>query len=279
MTALALAFHYFFCLNFLVLIGALALHGLRLLLKPNWIKPIESNLFKLLKVSYCLPLLFIPVVLLFRHIFPWASEGFALGSPGTFRAWYLSPVPFFARAFVYLGSWILVSEALARKKRIPGPFVLVFVLLTASFASFDWLLSMDPEFHSTIYGFIMILSGTLLAYNLCLWQLKEVPEEKILSDLNGVQLGFIGVWSYLQVMQLVTIWTANLPPEAAYYLSRLHTPDQYIAIVIALFQTALPIVLLFFKKLKRSFRFTQKLALSTLILQSLYLYWLFRKDF
>jgi hypothetical protein len=270
----ALALHFLFCLSFLFFLGTLSLHGLRLFLQPTWFRPFEKTLFDLLKMRWIVLLFFLPVVFLYPHIFPWAS---APETAGTFRAFYLSPASFFGRAALYFGVWFWLSNRIEKRTTLPGPLLLILTLLTGTFSSFDWLMALDLHWRSSIYGFEILLSGTLLAYGICLSRLPVKLEEKVMVDLNNFQLALIALWSYLNIMQLVTVWTANLPEEAEYYLRRLHSPEKEIAIYLALFQTMLPIVLLFFRPLKRSLQFTRGLASVNLFSQTLYLFWIFRK--
>jgi NNP family nitrate/nitrite transporter-like MFS transporter len=162
------------------------------------------------------------------------------------NAWLSTPF-FFARMAVFLGIWMLLALLIKREsrkqdedgelshtrkiKRYSAIFLGVFAL-TFTFASFDWLMSIEPLFFSTIFAFYVIsgllLSGfasiTILAVVLRRRGLLPELNEEHLHKLGKLVLGFSTFWAYIWLSQYLLIYYANLPEETIYCIRRLQTP-------------------------------------------------------
>jgi hypothetical protein len=169
-------------------------------------------------------------------------------NPMVFKNAWLSTSFFFARMAVFLGIWMLLALLIKREsrkqdedgelrhtrriKRYSAIFLGVFGL-TFTFASFDWLMSIEPLFYSTIYAFYVI-SGLLLSGFASITILAVVLRRRgVLAELNDehlhklgkLVLGFSTFWAYIWLSQYLLIYYANLPEETIYYLRRLQTPE------------------------------------------------------
>ena len=167
--------------------------------------------------------------------------------PMVFKNAWLSTPFFFARMAIFLGIWMLLALLIKREsrkqdedgelghtrkiKRYSAIFLGVFAL-TFTFASFDWLMSIEPLFYSTIYAFYVIsgllLSGfasiTILAVLLRRRGLLTELNQQHLHKLGKLVLGFSTFWAYMWLSQYLLIYYANLPEENIYYLRRMQTP-------------------------------------------------------
>jgi hypothetical protein len=185
------------------------------------------------------------VLVLKPSIYPWtnglASDSGAIG----FKRLWLS-LPFFRlRAVVYLLGWLGFVWALLRisrsqdadgdprhtrlSARLAAAF-LVFFGITFCLASFDWIMSLEPEWYSTIFGFYnfagLFVSGLAALALLLVWlqrhsPMKTVITQQHLHDLGKLIFGFSTFWAYLWFSQYMLIWYANLPDETVYYIRRL----------------------------------------------------------
>jgi NNP family nitrate/nitrite transporter-like MFS transporter len=169
------------------------------------------------------------------------------GKPMVFKNAWLSTPFFFTRMAVFLGLWMLFAWLIKRESRrqdVDGDpahtrkgrkyaaiFIAVFAL-TFTFASFDWLMSIEPLFYSTIYAFY-IISGLLLSgfasitvLVILLRRRGFLPEvnENHLHNLGKLVFGFSTFWAYIWLCQYILIYYANLPEETIYYLRRMPTP-------------------------------------------------------
>jgi len=251
-----------FVLGFALLSGLLTLESFERLVKPQWAKglPRRSPLY----FAPALAVLFLIVVLCLSHIYPWMN----VPQPA-FRAKYLSPDFFAVRGFFYL--LILGLLALRQRRVGGGAWMLALLLFVVSFASFDWVMSLDPEFHSTAFGAIFFASAALLAFGARTVTVTDSPH---LININSVFLALIGSWTYLVFMQYLVNWTGNLPHEADWYLMRANTPWRQLLTAVIIMQAVLPIPALLFRKFKRSVTFTRSLGVITVVSQFVYIAWM-----
>ena len=100
--------------------------------------------------------------------------------------------------------------------------------LTITFASFDWLMSLEPHWFSTIYGVLIIggqgLSALAFLIVVLVWLSRRPPLDDIvvpvaLHDLGNLMLAFVMLWAYFSFSQYLIIWSGNLPEEIAWYLA------------------------------------------------------------
>jgi NNP family nitrate/nitrite transporter-like MFS transporter len=215
---------------------------------------------------------------------------FAYGNePMVFKNAWLSTPFFFARMAIFLGLWLLLAWLLKREsrrqdldgneehtrkaKRYAAIFLAVFGL-TFTFASFDWLMSIEPLFYSTIYAFY-IISGVLLsgfaAITLAVIILRGrglLPEvnENHLHNLGKLVFGFSTFWAYIWLCQYLLIYYANLPEETIYYLRRMQTPGWKTLFFLNIFLNWLiPFVMLLSRAAKRSSGFLASACVIVLI--------------
>jgi hypothetical protein len=186
-------------------------------------------------------------VLVFRpSLYPWTSGLHIEGDAPGFKLMWLS-LPFFRiRALVYLAGWLGFAWAMLRISRQQdsdgelshtrrstrmAALFLVFFGVTFWLASFDWIMSLEPEWYSTIFGFYnfagAFLSGLATLALLLVWlqghsPLKSVIREQHLHDVGKLLFAFSTFWAYLWFSQYMLIWYANLPEETIHYIRRLH---------------------------------------------------------
>lgn len=186
-------------------------------------------------------------VLVFRpSLYPWTSGLHIEGDAPGFKLMWLS-LPFFRiRALVYLAGWLGFAWAMLRTSRQQdsdgelshtrqstrlAALFLVFFGVTFWLASFDWIMSLEPEWYSTIFGFYnfagAFLSGLATLALLLVWlqghsPLKSVIREQHLHDVGKLLFAFSTFWAYLWFSQYMLIWYANLPEETIHYIRRLH---------------------------------------------------------
>lgn len=191
------------------------------------------------------------------------------------KAAYLNTPFFFARMAVFLLLWVVLMRLLRRESQgqdVDGALVhtqrnrkyaaifIVLFAITFSLASFDWLMSLEPEFYSTIFAFYCFagsfLSGIAAMTLLVLWlrargRLPQVNEEH-LHNLGKLVLSFATFWAYLWLSQYLLIYYTNLPEETGYYLRRTGTPGwRALFILNLLLNWLIPFVLLLPRVAKR----------------------------
>src|SRR5215471_3622230 len=188
---------------------------------------------------------------------------------------FLSTGFFFGRMTLILAVWILFSYLLwresrlqdsdasvdhtAKSKKLSAMFLVVFAI-TFSLASFDWLMSLEPHFYSTIFAFYcfsgLFLSGiAAIAFLVVLLRkrgLLPYVNEDHLHNLGKLIFGFSTFWAYIWLSQYLLIYYANLPEETVFYIRQTSSPGWRIFFLLNLFLNWLvPFVLLLSRKAKR----------------------------
>ena len=224
-------------------------------------------------------ILFIPIVLGMGSLYEWThADKVAVDPILQHKQPYLNVTFFLIRAAVYFLVWWLLSSMLSRLSKahddtgdhgkrqrmadLSGPGVLAYGL-TMTFAAFDWVMSLDPHWYSTIYG-LMVIAGQginaislaiIIAVNLA----KREPMEHVyrpshFHDLGKLLFALVMVWAYFSYSQLVIIWAANLPEEITWYLRRWSGKWSLVGWAVLLFHFAVPFTILLSRDLKRHAR-------------------------
>src|SRR5262249_17237032 len=138
---------------------------------------------------------------------------------------------------------------------------LVFYGISITFASVDWVMSLEPKFRSTVFG-PLFASGEIVAGQafaiivLCQLIAHQRPADLVslgvLNDLGNLLFTFLIVWAYLAFFQFMIIWIGNLPYEIIWYLRRSEHGWQWVAWALFVFHFAVPFVLLLMRTIKRS---------------------------
>src|SRR3954465_3682616 len=195
-------------------------------------------------------LAFIPILLSLPLLYPWARPEEAQKLANTF---YLNTPFFLARSAAYFVAWALLAVLAGRGTSLAAPGLIVMGV-TATFASFDWLMSIEPDWGSSIYG-MLVISGALLtalaAATLAATALMPAGES-LRKDLGSLLTAGILLWAYLSFMQFLIVWEGDLPSEISWYLKRIEGGWGWAALAIVLGQGLLPFLALLWPPIKRS---------------------------
>jgi len=161
----------------------------------------------------------------------------------------------------------------------PGMVVLIF---SVTFASIDWYMSIEPEWFSTIYGFIYVAAWALSALAFVIAVMarlsREEPMRRIVAplhfhDLGKLLLALVMLWSYFAFSQYLIIWSGNLPEEIGYYLDRTHSAWGAVIITIGILHFAAPFLFLLSRNFKRDPGKLVLIALLILVMRAVDLLW------
>jgi hypothetical protein len=243
--------------------------------------------------------LFIPIALGLHALYPWADAAHVAEDPILqWKQAYLNTPFFLARATIYfavwnviailLNKWSLEQDAtgdptIPRKMQMLSAGGLLGYGLTITFASFDWLMSLEPHWYSTIYG-VLIMGGQALsamAFSIVVlaWLARRAPFNELITanhfhDLGNLMMGFTMLWTYFGFSQYLIIWAANIPEETEWYLHRTGHGWQYMALVLVVFHFAVPFMVLLHRAIKRNAAMVSKVAMLILVMRFVDLYWL-----
>jgi hypothetical protein len=243
--------------------------------------------------------LFLPLALGLGSLYEWARpEAVAHDAVLQHLHLYLN-VPFFlARVVFYFAVWLTIAVFLNRwslqqdgshdpaityRMELLSRGGLVAVGLTMSFAAIDWVMSLEPHWHSSIYGFLIIGGQVLAAMAFVIPMAALLAQREPLArvigaqqfhDLGKLMLAFVMLWAYFSLSQFLIIWSANLPEEIPWYLRRMRGGWQIIGVAIILFHFVLPFLLLLSREVKRSAGTLALVALFVLFIRFVDLFWL-----
>jgi hypothetical protein len=228
-----------------------------------------------------------------RSLYPWTNgEHHFIG----FKAIWLNWPFFVARAVAYLAIWIAFARTMVYNSRqqdatgdrslrernvaVSAAFVVLFAL-TVWLASMDWLMTLEPEWFSTIYGVYhfsgIMASGIAAVILFGLWLRRLGPwhnvlREEHLQDLGKLLLTFCTFWAYIWFSQYMLIWYANIPEETGYYVRRMSGAWGSLMIVSLLMNWAIPFFVLLPRGNKRNGRIIGQAAIVVLVGRWLDLY-------
>ena len=225
-------------------------------------------------------LLFVPLLFGLPSLYTWTQAAtMAADEVVRSKQAYLN-VPFFlVRAAVYFAAWLVMAFFLARwsraqdrtgdpryadlMRKLSGGGI-VLLGFTATFASFDWVMSLD------------VAVAYLLARQA---EFGRGLAPTILNDLGNLMLAFVMIWAYLAFSQLLIIWAGNLPEEIPWYLRRISGGWNLIAIGLAVFYFAVPFLVLLSRGNKRRHRRLAAIATGILIVRAFDLFFLVAPEF
>ncbi|TYA55188.1 quinol:cytochrome C oxidoreductase [Formosa maritima] len=135
---------------------------------------------------------------------------------------------YFARKFTLAQDKSEDNSNFKKAFRISAAF-LVFFIYTESIMSWDWIMSVDPHWFSTLFGWYvfagMAVSGiTVIAFISLYLKSKghlEIVNDSHIHDLAKFMFGFSIFWTYLWFSQFMLIWYANIPEEVTYFITRI----------------------------------------------------------
>jgi hypothetical protein len=298
-----------------IALGSVAIILLHNLTGGNWGIALRPALDAAARTLPLLTLLFLPIAFGLHQVYPWARSetGQLHGLLEQPKAQYLN-VPFFlARAAGYFAVWCATAYFVTRRSRNSSnphapreksgielntpiaPSVtgtverdrpglrrssgigIAFYGLTATFAAIDWVMSLEPDWYSTIIGMLAVGGQTLSSLAFTVTAITVLPDllpaksetvaprdpplharlderlfagAGILNDLGSLLLAFVMIWAYLAFSQFLIIWSGNLPEEISWYLNRTSGGWQWIALALAVFYFVVPFLALLSRDIK-----------------------------
>ncbi len=294
---------FYFCLG--LTLGSLALLMLQHLSGGQW-GMVSRRIFE--AASRNLPivaLFFLPILLRLPVLFEWARPEAVDNVIIHAKAGYLNTGFFIVRAVIYFAFWMLLIVLLnrwsaeqdrgvgttpadsVRFRTVSAPGML-FLVLTVTFASVDWIMSLDAEWFSTIFGLLTIAGWGLTAFALTIVVLAmlqrsgaagDILKPRHFHDLGKLLLAFTMLWAYLNFSQFLIIWSGNLPEEIPWYVKRTTGSWGYVAIALVVGHFFLPFLLLLSQDLKKRPAMLARVATFIIIMRLVDLIWLVEPQF
>jgi hypothetical protein len=210
---------------------------------------------------------------------------------------YLNTAGWAARALVYLLIWSLIAWAYfgwSRRQdrdRDPkhtlrmqtlAPASLILFAGTLTFAAFDWLMSLEAAWFSTIFG-VIIFAGSavsILAITILIglsFYKRGLTGDAInpvhFHDLGKLLFGFVCFWTYVSFSQWMLIWYAGIPEEATWYLRRWTEGWQFVAYLLIFGHFVAPFLLLISRVQKLNLLWLQVMCFWVILMHLVDIYW------
>lgn len=301
--------HFFFAYltNYLfflsISLGALGFLALQHLTRAGWSASVRRITEVIAMTLAPMAVLFLPILFTVLSgsdvLFEWndaklmASDHLLAG-----KLPYLNPAFFTIRAVIYFTIWIVAARyffakstaqdesgdpALTLRMENKSPLVVVAFALSVTFASFDWAMSLDPRWFSTMFG-VYFFAGSMVAFfsftliccsTLQSWgKLTEVITVERYHDLSKFIWGFVLFWGYIAFSQYLLYWYGNIPEETVWYLVRQNDAWRNISLLLLFGMFVIP----FFGTMARNVRRNRTLMVAwaafLLIMHWIDIFWL-----
>ena len=159
----------------------------------------------------------------------------------TAKLGYLNPSFFWIRLTIYLAIWIGLAfyfhrsstqQDVSRDREITkrlnkaSPLSLMALALSLTFAAFDWMMSLEPTWFSTIFGVQYFAVSLVSSLAMCIVVTHLLTNAGLLGgavstehfhDMGKLLFGFLVFWAYITFSQFMLIWYASIPEETTYY--------------------------------------------------------------
>jgi hypothetical protein len=226
-------------------------------------------------------------------LYPWVHEQ---GEMTGFKGLWLNLPFFLVRAVIYVVVWVVLTRAILRTSRgqdqtrdhaanrknarLSVIFLVIFAI-TFCLASFDWVMSLEPDWASTIFGIYqfagMFSSGLAVLILLVLWlrragPLRHFVTDEHLHDLGKLLFAFSTFWMYIWFSQYMLIWYANITEETVHYIKRQHQYWMPLFLLNMALNWVVPFLVLLPKRTKRTGSLLAKVAAVILLGRCLDLY-------
>jgi hypothetical protein len=246
-----------------------------------------------------LTVLFLPIMLGGKWIFPWADHDMVHHSPLLKHR-----EPFFMTEMVYVRSlgflilWSFIAWRLrslsVRHDRTGDPVLLkraerlsviglILYFLTMSFAAVDWIASREIDFYSSTFGAMTVLGQAcaglcvLIIVLAILYKkppIAEIFNENRLHDIGNLLLTSVVLWSYVSFAQYLVIWIGNTQEDNVWFYHRTRSAWMVIGVMLMLLHFAVPFVMLLFQSVKRRPESLAVVAAGVLLMRVLDVLWM-----
>jgi len=287
---------YFYFLS--IALGALFLVLVLAVTRAAWgvtLRRVVENVMATLPVF---ALLFIPIWLGRHELYAWTRpEEVAKSRILQGKSPFLNEGFWFVRAVFYFVAWSALAtffsgqsqkqdetgdERISARLRGAAPVGIVLFALTSTFAAIDWMMSLEAEWYSTMFG-VYFFSGSVVAilaftpllvrFAYAQGALRGVVTVEHLHDVGKLLFGFVIFWAYIGFSQYFLIWYANIPEETIYYMRRMAGSWLSISELLAVRHFFIPFFFLMPRAVKRRPGMLMAAAIWMLIMHFLDLHW------
>lgn len=266
-------------------IGGIGITLLQYLTGGAWGVVIRRTVEAASRTMWIIPFLFVPIMVAvgFEQLYSWTRPELineelvkhAIEHRGIYQTefwWIVRTILYFGLFFIMmflLNKWSLQQDQaasaeesayyLGKATAFSGPTMVFFVLIV-TFATVDWMMSLDPGWFSTIWGLLFAagwalscfcFSVIILAFLYDKPPMNRVLGKRHFHDIGKLMLALVMVWAYFNFSQFLIIYSGNIPEETHWYLTRMKGGWGILGILLIIFHFAVPFIILLSREVKR----------------------------
>jgi len=336
------AFSYLFAFVFVLTIGlgSMMFVLIQHLTSAGWSVTVRRTAEFLMSGMPMLAVLFVPVLLVSGHLFPWMHMDSGHGHEAalartvhtpevpaqsavhaestnsaeaeqtlieeheeahlvSLKRPYLNTPFFLGRVAFYFLVWTLIAlrlfglstrqdstkdPSLTVSAQRMAPLAMIVTALTMTFAGFDWLMSLDPTWYSTIFG-VWIFAGAIVCTHALITlitlglrrsgHLGNAVTVEHFHDLGKLSFGFLVFWAYIGFSQFFLIWYASIPEETTFYHNRWGDgPWKAVSLLILFAHFVFPFLFMLSRNVKRRPGVLAIGVLTVVLMHVVEVYWI-----
>ena len=248
-------------------------------------------------------ILFVPIALNIPLLYEWTKPEVLREPVVAAKASYLTEQWFVLRSIIYFAIWSFFTVGIWRTStkqdhtksiqqmhtasRLSAPGLLA-IMLTGTLASFDWIMSLDPRWYSTIFGIYNLAGGALAFFGIITLiamglqragvMTKAITDEHY-HDLGKWMFALTVFWTYIAFSQYLLIWYANIPEEPIFFRERMHGSWKLWSALLLFGRFVIPFVVLIRRGAKRNMKLLAGFAIWVVLMHYADQYWLSMPNF
>ncbi len=240
----------------------------------------------------------VPVMFGVPRLYGWANAAASSDKLVQHKLAYLNPRFFILRTIIYFAVWLTLAHflhrwsaaqdrsgdpiVLRRLRALSGPGAIIYGF-TITFAAIDWVMSLEPEFFSTTFGFLFITGQAVnaMAFGIVVAALLSGtdPVSRLLNkdrlrDIGNMLLASIMLWAYIAFTGFLIIWAGNLPDETSWYRHRFYAGWGILAGFLIALHFAVPFLMLLMRGVKQRIRVLMWVGALLLLMRLVDIFWM-----
>jgi len=271
-------------------LGALALLLIHNLTGGEWHRVARAPLAAAAALMPLFVLAFLPILIGLHDLYPWTeAQPQALAN-----RWYLNLEFFGIRAALYFlvwnffVVWQLRGAAAAPRSQLVSALGLILLAVSVTWAAIDWIMSIEPDWFSSVFGMMIGAGEFVLALAFALvviiaLRTADGPADdafrRHLANLATILLAVDIFWAYTSFSQWLIIWEENLASEIPWYLERLLPLWRSVVLAVIFLNLAVPLFALVWTPAKRRPALVRNVSIALLIGGVLQSWWLILPHF
>ncbi len=287
-----------------IALGALFFVMVQFAARSAWSVTVRRLAETLASNIWVMALLSVPILLCMHDVFRWSLPSVrATDHLVQIKIPYLNIPMFTLRAVVYFGAWFAFASYFLKTSRkqdetgdpnltlrmakVAGGG-LVFYALSQTFFSFDWIMSLDPHWFSSIFG-VYFFAGSIVAFYAVLilltrlmqstGHLRNTVNTEHYHDMGKLMFGHNIFWTYIAFGQFILYWYANIPEEVAFFHHRAVGSWMFVSLTLPWCHFAIPFLFLMSHNVKRNTKTLAFGAVWLLVMCFVDIYWLVQPNF